>query len=351
MTSVMLQLVVAFALSVSAYISIYAAVVPEAGFEHTLHFGLCQPSVAPPANTESHAAVLPAVRVARLSFAEDNAPFYVAREDVSLASSSGLTTVAPPLAKGYEYSVDLCLNMPESQPNVDAGTFVASIRVVSEANASLLSVSRPLVLRYRSAQLSSLRTWFFIIPLLFGWMDEAQTLCAPLSDAFTNLRQSPAHRLTVALASPGACGMQIYSASLYFGVRLSGLPALMSRYVFASAVIGVGSLMVLHLVSILLFEVRPARTVARTGRAEPAEPVAPERAGGRARGVPSGRAPDDDARRRAAERQRQRDADAAAAAAAAAFLDDDIIAEEDEAVDDEAFYRAGDLHDGLRQRR
>ena len=322
-----LQLAVSLLLSLTAYAAIYAAFVPEAGIVNDLHFGLCQPPlVAATAAASTNAPTLPMARVARLNFEADAAPFYLAREAVSAASAAGLGTIATPLARAYDYRVELCLRLPESPPNVAAGTFVASIRIVSESNATLLAASRPLVLRYRSAQLSYMRTWFYALPLLFGWMDESQLLCATLAEAFTNLRNEPARRATVALASPGACELQLYGATLSFGVRLGGVTRAMSQYFFASAALGVGSLMVLHWIAMLLFELRPA-------------------------------APSPSARRRAAEdaadgarARRTDDAFAAADAAARAAYGPLDEGPDDDDDDFSSFARTGDLHDGLRHR-
>jgi hypothetical protein len=275
---------------------------------------------------------------------EDDPPFYLARRSASAASSAGSSAVVQPLARAYEYSVELCLRLPESPPNVETGTFVASIRIVSASNATLLAVARPLVLRYRSEQLQRMRGWFYALPLLLGWMEEAQTLCVPLAESFTNLRHEPAHRATVALTSPGACGLQVYAASLTFGVRLTGLTRAMSHYFFASAALGVGSLMVLHWLALLLFELRPTDdTAAPPQRAPPAASDA----------TAAGSVAYADAARREAEasvrRRRAADVRAADAAARGTFLD--AAPDEYEPEDDASFVRTGDLHDGLRQDR
>ena len=340
---VALQLLISLVLSVSAYAAIYAAIVPEAGVVHELHFGLCQPPLIPAAATAVATTTTTAARVARISFVEDEANFYVARTEASAASAAGLVTIAPPLARSYDYSVELCLRLPESPPNVEAGTFVASIKIVSEGNATLLSSSRPLVLRYRSPQAKWMRNWFYALPLVLGWMEEAQTLCALLADGFTNLRAEPAHRATVALVSTqgGVCGLQLYDATLTFGVRLGGVTRAMSSYFFASAALGVGSLMVLHWIALLLFELRPAAGGEGEGGG----------GGGGTGGV-------DERRAAAARRRREADARAANAAASQAFEVEppDLSSISGGGTDDgdePPIFRMGDLHEdvGARRRR
>ena len=219
------------------------------------------------------------------------------------------------------------------------------------------------MLRYRSSLLTQLRTWFFALPLLFGWMDEAQTLCIPLAESFTNLRHEPAHRATIALVSPGACALQLYDASLTFAVRLGGLTRAMSRYFFASAAIGVGSLMVLHWVALILFELRPQAPERSTGGSRSGErrdgyerdrALAGDRRGGRdvargGRGVAQPRGQGSARRGGPTAVEEPSAAEVAAAAEAAArgvSLDDDdaygpMYEEGDEPG---AYFRTGDLH-------
>ena len=387
-----LQLLVSLLLSIAAYAALYAAFVPEADSAHPLHFGLCQASANSGQSSSDAAGGLPMLqpqppvaRVARLLFSSDDGLQIFGR---SAAASSvavavaGAATVVPPLARAYDYTVGVCLRLPESPPNVDVGTFVASIRILSENNRTLLSSSRPLVLRYRSPQLRWMWTVFFAVPLLFGWMDEAQTQCTHLADAFTNLRNEPASRATIALVSPGACGLQVYEATIRFGAQLGSVTHAMSQYFFTAATIGVGLLMLVHWIALLLFEMRPT-VASRSGTAPGATRARDSRAAAAAPGPQPGYAREGEARRRAAS-AREADAEAAAAAVAAARpvrargntperFGGVLEEEEEEDIDEdddqdlsgiEGYFREGDLYqdlgaddeepaqsEGLRQRR
>ena len=206
------QLLTSFVLAVAMYAALYAALVPEAEAEHALHFGLCQrPASASRAirggTSDFGTSPLPA-RVARLTFF--TAPTQSPHAGVA-ATSLATGSVIPPLARAYDYSVDVCLRVPESPPNVDAGTFLMSFRIRSASNYSLLAVDRPLVLRYRSDRVRALWSYFYALPLLLGWLDEAQSHCVQLTEAFANLRHQPAQRATLALVSPHACMLQVWA--------------------------------------------------------------------------------------------------------------------------------------------
>ena len=415
-----LQLLLSLVLSMAAYAALYAAFVPEAESAHPLHFGLCQPAAARGigsnggGNAESSSSgigsgspredqvSLPspgaaAARVARLLFETLDAPaaLFAPATTVQVAATAGAATLVPPLARAYEYTVGVCIRLPESPPNLEAGTFVASIRVLSASNRTLLSTSRPLVLRYRSAQLKWMWTLFFALPLLFGWMDESQLHCTMLADTFTNLRNEPASRATVALVSPNACTLQVYDATIRFGARLGTITQLMSQYFFTAAALGVGLLMAVHWMALLLFEMRPNNfpgaglpAGAEVGAGPGAAPGRDVGGGGPGGPVgPGGRGDSAGARMaaaaafelrnnpRAAAAAAQAAANAAAAAQATAnaaaqprprgagavrggqydqFLEEDMREEEEDEEDEEdddvaaqAYFRTGDLYQGL----
>lgn len=330
-----LQLLLSLALSASAYAALYAAFVPEAESAHPLHFGLCQPAAARTIGSSGSSNIdssrgsssgggdsghlslpLPGAataRVARLLFESVDTPaaLFAPATTVQVAATAGAATLVPPLARAYEYTVGVCIRLPESPPNVEAGTFVASIRVLSASNRTLLSTSRPLVLRYRSAQLKWMWTLFFALPLLFGWMDESQKHCTMLADTFTNLRNEPAARATIALVSPNACTLQIYDATIRFGARLGTITQLMSQYFFTAATLGIGLLMAVHWMALLLFEMRPNNF--------PGPGIAPGPGQGRGPGLAAtaGRAPGSDVP--SARRDVRGDGAGARMAAAAAY--------------------------------
>ena len=252
-----LQLLVSFFLSTVLYAALYAAFVPAAEAVHELHFGLCQRP--PPAAKGGAPTPLPA-RVARLTFTDDASALLASASGGGAAGAAAAVaagSIVPPLVRAYEYAVDMCLRLPETPSNIDVGTFLASMRVASARNQSLLAVDRQLVLRYRSERVRAMWSYAFALPLLLGWVDEYQDACLTLTEGFLNLRHDPARRATLALVSPHACKLQLYAATLTFRARLSGLTYLMTAYSFTAASVGIGGLMLLHWVALLLYELRP----------------------------------------------------------------------------------------------
>lgn len=149
----LLQLLVSFVLSAVMYTALYSALVPAAEAVHALHFGLCTtPLVRPqqqPAALSSSASLsssAPPARVARLTFDERALPSALLGAPSAAAGSVGdggasdgggsnaaaasvaAGSLVPPLARAYEYSVELCIRLPESPANIEAGTFLASLR-------------------------------------------------------------------------------------------------------------------------------------------------------------------------------------------------------------------------------
>ena len=103
-----------FVVAALAYRAMYLTLVPEVELRYPLHFGVCDEAS-------------PAARRAVLPLSADAAP-----------------TLALPVA-GYAYAAHLCLTLPESPTNVDAGTFLATVELLAPAGRPLLSSSRALL--------------------------------------------------------------------------------------------------------------------------------------------------------------------------------------------------------------
>lgn len=68
------------------------------------------------------------------------------------------------------------LTLPESPANEAAGMFMVHVDLLDGKQQSVRSSSRPARLRYRSWLIDMLSDVLFAAPLVFGWMDEAQTM-------------------------------------------------------------------------------------------------------------------------------------------------------------------------------
>lgn len=185
-----MQLAVSFLLSAALYTALYMALVPDESREHAVHFATCAPSDGAPSPPE---------RLAELTFAPPSAPAFSPERRRALA----------PLAGGWGYAATLCMTMPESPVNRDAGTFMVGLRMLDERNRTLAADSRPLVLRYRSAPLRWLAVAAYAVPLLLGWSEEAQTHCFELSSYFFLPPREPVSRALLTLSS---CSVQVHAA-------------------------------------------------------------------------------------------------------------------------------------------
>ncbi len=243
------QLFAALVLAAALYGFLYAYLMPEAVVSHDVHLGLCQPARRRGVGDEdAH------VRVGHLAFGTPP-PAGDGSGGTSL-SRPGALSVVPPLSIGQAYSVSLCLRMPDSPSNLEVGTFSAALRLSTRDNVTVHTSSRPLLLRYRSASLRWVWVHVLAVPLLFGWVDEAQTLCEELAPSFVERRLESASLLTLVLASPRACSLQVYSSTITFTARMHGLTYLMHAYFLSSAALGIAALAALHLLALLAYELR-----------------------------------------------------------------------------------------------
>jgi hypothetical protein len=208
-----LHLQVLFVLSLLVYWAIYRAVVPDAELSYPLYFGLCETGAAA-IGAGSGSPVVSGGRVASVLLSSSVAQVP--------ASSWARDAPSPALAAGYSYTASVCLELPESPSNVDAGTFLTELTLLgSEPSAAydssallpqqpLFTSARPFVLRYRSEQLRYLSNIVFLLPLVFGIMEEKQTHCAPLADSFHNRRDQPVRLLARGRAYRGMNGKVEY---------------------------------------------------------------------------------------------------------------------------------------------
>ena len=249
-----------FVVAALAYRAMYLTLVPEVELRYPLHFGVCDEAS-------------PAARRAVLPLSADAAP-----------------TLALPVA-GYAYAAHLCLTLPESPTNVDAGTFLATVELLAPAGRPLLSSSRALVLHHKSRLLRWMWTVFYAPGLLLGWLEEQQTLCTELTTHFAVPRGQP---LALAQFSLSSCAVQVYDAALTLRLHPRGLGYLMRAWFFTSAAVGVGALMLLQHLVVLFFELRArfaAPEPARRDSDAPAAPAATARASARAYARASAPAP------------------------------------------------------------
>lgn len=228
-------------LSTALYAALYNALVPRRKIEYPLHFATCTTHTPPPPHDDN-------AKRAATRHGTHTRDAHLAFDAASLAAAHAVG-----LAEDVTYQMLVCVEMPESPPNVNAGTFMLSAEVLSRADRRLAWSERPLILRYKSAQLRWMWTVFYALPLLFGWISETQTQCTELMPAYLNTALEPASRVVVKLSS---CDVQLYSATLTARAEFPLVASFMHSFFFTSAAIGISVFMMLYSFLVIAFELR-----------------------------------------------------------------------------------------------
>lgn len=66
--------------------------------------------------------------------------------------------------------------MPTSDINFDLGNFMIHVELLTQNGTSLVTSSRPAILRYQSTTQRILHVFAKALPLLFGWTEESQEI-------------------------------------------------------------------------------------------------------------------------------------------------------------------------------
>ncbi|GIY04510.1 seipin [Caerostris extrusa] len=88
------------------------------------------------------------------------------------------------LAGGQAYSIEIVLDMPESERNIDQGMFMIRLDMVSLQGDILQSSRRPAILHYRSPLFKVIYTLFFVPALLLGSLEEKQSFSVSLFEKY-----------------------------------------------------------------------------------------------------------------------------------------------------------------------
>jgi len=136
-----------------------------------------------------------------------------------------------------EYDVFINLEMPESQPNIEAGMFMVTLEgYYSEYNGvgdkyqMVYQSARPAILRYRSPLIRLFWSLTYALPLTFGIVEEYQHIHVRLVEALDK-------QFSKAVVYLSSHQLQVYSASLHFHVQLYGVRYLMYNWFVTSFVI------------------------------------------------------------------------------------------------------------------
>lgn len=149
---------------------------------------------------------------------------------------------------GLAYDVLATLTVPESEYNVLAGNFMLHGSLLNN-ELVLAANARPLILEYRSPLYRAIHTLFWSAPMLAGFARQSQTLKSRVFDGHVESLAAPLTSMRLEIDNPG---LQIYSASVSFGARFTGLRYLMYYWFFSTAFVVCGLLFLAQSVASLI---------------------------------------------------------------------------------------------------
>jgi hypothetical protein len=149
------------------------------------------------------------------------------------------------ILQNEKYELAVILTVPESQVNFDIGNFNITLAFSEEHKLSGLVRTTQGILKYTNPVLRACRTFVFIVPLLLGWLEEAQEVRILLNASFSNYDELKAMTLMI---SPKE--LQVYKAELQLTTKLEGLRLVMHKYFYISLVLSISAL---FLVNCLVF--------------------------------------------------------------------------------------------------
>eukprot|EP01114_Cavostelium_apophysatum_P011408 TRINITY_DN2564_c0_g2_i2.p1 TRINITY_DN2564_c0_g2~~TRINITY_DN2564_c0_g2_i2.p1 ORF type:complete len:687 (+),score=127.34 TRINITY_DN2564_c0_g2_i2:87-2147(+) len=156
-------------------------------------------------------------------------------------------------APSVQYDVEFHMEVPESPQNIQIGMFMVSMEffgpTIEHRETHISSVynsSRPAIVHYKSGLLRTLSTFFYSLPLLTGFAEEKQRLDLSLVEGLA----LPFSKAIVRLSNPY---IQLYSASVTFQVKLSGIRYYMYHWFFTSFWVGIFTIFFLELLGGLFF--------------------------------------------------------------------------------------------------
>ena len=204
------------------YILFYHWMIPTHSTSIPLHFDFSTTLVAPHATVHLHG--------------EKQQWRYTGLTDVhaDLAMEQARSRYFSP---GHQYNAYLDLSFPDSQANQDIG--MISVEMLAMSNTTLLASSMQSFLpQYTSPLVRWLYTWSFALPLVFGLVQEKQTITLHMFDQLQESEAFPISHFRVSLGNhQGAWKFQLYGGMLRLQVHLFGLRWFMYHWPLSTAAV------------------------------------------------------------------------------------------------------------------
>merc|ERR1711936_581295 len=142
------------------------------------------------------------------------------------------------MLQGQVYSITVLLEVPDSPGNEELGMFMACMNVTGQDGTAIARSCKSSISVYRSPMLRSIETVAFAPGFLVGWAEQKQIIPVTFFTAFHPDPHVPAREFHIEVKSKL---VQVARASLHIEANLTGLRHLMYRHSWFSAVLGVGT--------------------------------------------------------------------------------------------------------------
>jgi len=142
------------------------------------------------------------------------------------------------MLQGQVYSIKMMLEVPDSPGNEELGMFMACMNVTGQDGAAIARSCKSSISQYRSPMLRSMETLAFAPGLMIGWSEQKQSIPVTFFATFHPDPHAVVRAFHVEVKSKL---VQVAHASLHIEASLTGLRHLMYRHSWFSAVLGVGT--------------------------------------------------------------------------------------------------------------
>jgi len=142
------------------------------------------------------------------------------------------------MLQGQVYSIKMVLEVPDSPDNEGLGMFMACMNVTGQDGAAIARSCKSSISQYRSPLLRSIETVAFAPGLMVGWAEQKQSVPVTFFATFHPDPHAPVREFHVEVKSKL---VEVARASLHIEANLTGLRHLMYRHSWFSAVVGVGT--------------------------------------------------------------------------------------------------------------
>ena len=136
------------------------------------------------------------------------------------------------------YSITVLLEVPDSPGNEGLGMFMACMNVTGQDGAAITRSCKSSISQYRSPMLRSIETVAFAPGLMIGWAEQKQSIPVTFFATFHPDPHAPVREFHIEVKSKL---VQVARATLHIEANLTGLRHLMYRHSWFSAVLGVGT--------------------------------------------------------------------------------------------------------------